>query len=78
MGVVASYLQQAEDGALRDPVDWNPEFSRRARGLTVYAALRQLGRSGVAELVDRLCAWLGALRRAARAACRGRGARAGR
>jgi glutamate/tyrosine decarboxylase-like PLP-dependent enzyme len=56
MGIVASYLQQTEDAALRDPVDWNPEFSRRARGLTVYAALRQLGRSGVAELVDRLCA----------------------
>ncbi len=56
MGVVASYLQQTEDAALRDPVDWNPEFSRRARGLPVYAALRQLGRSGVAELVDRLCA----------------------
>ena len=55
MGVVASYLQQADDVDLRDPVDWNPEFSRRARGLTVYAALRQLGRSGVAELVDRLC-----------------------
>jgi glutamate/tyrosine decarboxylase-like PLP-dependent enzyme len=37
-------------------MDWNPEFSRRARALPVYAALRSLGRSGVAELVDRLCA----------------------
>ncbi len=35
--------------------DWTPEFSRRARGLSVYAALRYLGRSGVAELVDRCC-----------------------
>jgi glutamate/tyrosine decarboxylase-like PLP-dependent enzyme len=35
--------------------DWTPEFSRRARGVPVYAALRALGRSGVAELVDRCC-----------------------
>jgi glutamate/tyrosine decarboxylase-like PLP-dependent enzyme len=33
-----------------------PEFSRRARGFAVYAALRTLGRSGVAELVERCCA----------------------
>jgi len=33
-----------------------PEFSRRARGFSVYAALRSLGRSGVVELVDRCCA----------------------
>jgi len=42
-------------GAERDPVDWTPEFSRRARSVPVYAALRHLGRSGVAELVDRCC-----------------------
>jgi glutamate/tyrosine decarboxylase-like PLP-dependent enzyme len=54
MSVSASYLEQG--GAVRDPLDWNPEFSRRARSLPVYAALRSLGRSGVAELVDRLCA----------------------
>ncbi len=35
--------------------DWTPEFSRRARGLPVYAALRALGRRGVAEIVDRGC-----------------------
>jgi glutamate/tyrosine decarboxylase-like PLP-dependent enzyme len=35
--------------------DWNPEFSRRARGVPIYAALRTLGRSGVADLVDRCC-----------------------
>ena len=37
-------------------MDWTPEFSRRARGIAVYATLRALGRDGVAELVDRLCA----------------------
>ena len=36
----------------RDQLDWNPEFSRRARGFPIYAALRSLGRSGVAELVS--------------------------
>ncbi|HVE68228.1 MAG TPA: aminotransferase class V-fold PLP-dependent enzyme [Solirubrobacteraceae bacterium] len=35
--------------------DWTPEFSRRARGVPVYAALRSLGREGVADLVDRCC-----------------------
>ena len=55
IGVQAAYLIQAEEGGPRDQVDWTPEFSRRARGFTVYAALRQLGRSGVAELVERCC-----------------------
>ena len=40
----------------RDPLDWTPEHSRRARGFSTYAALRSLGRSGVAELVERTCA----------------------
>jgi glutamate/tyrosine decarboxylase-like PLP-dependent enzyme len=35
--------------------DWNPEFSRRCRGVPVYAAIRSLGRDGVADLVDRCC-----------------------
>ena len=35
--------------------DWTPELSRRARGVPVYAALRGLGRAGVADLVDRSC-----------------------
>jgi glutamate/tyrosine decarboxylase-like PLP-dependent enzyme len=43
------------DPASREPIDWTPEYSRRARGFAVYATLRALGRSGVAELVDRLC-----------------------
>ncbi|HEY6378547.1 MAG TPA: pyridoxal-dependent decarboxylase [Candidatus Dormibacteraeota bacterium] len=55
MTVQAEYLVQSEAGGPRDPVDWNPEFSRRARGFTVYAALRSLGRSGVADLVERSC-----------------------
>jgi glutamate/tyrosine decarboxylase-like PLP-dependent enzyme len=36
-------------------MDWNPEWSRRARGFPVYAALRQLGRDGLAELIERCC-----------------------
>ena len=57
MTISAAYLIQ-DDGAqrVRDQVDWVPEFSRRARGFAVYAALRSLGRSGVAELVERCCA----------------------
>jgi len=39
----------------RDEMDWNPEFSRRARGFPTYAAIRQLGRSGIARLVERCC-----------------------
>jgi glutamate/tyrosine decarboxylase-like PLP-dependent enzyme len=40
---------------VRDPKDWNPEWSRRGRAFTVYAAIRALGRSGIAEMVDRCC-----------------------
>jgi glutamate/tyrosine decarboxylase-like PLP-dependent enzyme len=54
MSVTAAYLVQDAEGP-REPMDWTPEFSRRARGLAVYATLRALGRDGVAELVDRLC-----------------------
>ena len=45
----APYLPAAADG--RDGSSWVPESSRRARGFAVYAALRSLGRRGVAELV---------------------------
>jgi glutamate/tyrosine decarboxylase-like PLP-dependent enzyme len=51
MSVQASYLEQGTNA--RDPMDWVPEFSRRARGVGVYATLRSLGREGVADLVDR-------------------------
>ena len=52
MGMQASYLVRAEGPG--DPLDKVPELSRRARGVPVWAALRSLGRSGVAELVDGL------------------------
>ena len=55
MQVRAAYLSHA-DSSMRDPMDYNPEFSRRARGFAVYATLRALGRSGVVDLVDRCCA----------------------
>ena len=55
MTISASYLVQTA-GRERDPFDWVPEFSRRARGFTVWAALRFLGRSGVVDLVERCCA----------------------
>jgi glutamate/tyrosine decarboxylase-like PLP-dependent enzyme len=55
LGSHASYLVHSE-GSERDPFDWNPEASRRARGFPVYAAIRSLGRSGIADLVDRCCA----------------------
>ncbi len=56
LGIRSAYLLHSEPDAGRDPLDWNPEHSRRARGFTTYAALRALGRSGVAELVERTCA----------------------
>lgn len=49
----APYL--THDADARDEMEWNPEWSRRARGFPTYAALRQLGRQGVAELVERCC-----------------------
>ena len=49
----ASYLTHAEDA--RDQMDWNPEWSRRGRGFATYAALRQLGREGVTDLIERTC-----------------------
>ena len=54
MSVQASYLEQG--AGARDAMDWNPEFSRRARSVGVYAVLRSLGRDGLADLVDRTVA----------------------
>jgi glutamate/tyrosine decarboxylase-like PLP-dependent enzyme len=48
----AAYLMQGE---LREPYIYTPEASRRARGIEVWAALRSLGRDGVADLVERTC-----------------------
>ncbi len=50
----ASYVQNSPDK--RDPNDWTPEFSRRARGIAVWAALKSLGRAGVRDLIERGCA----------------------
>jgi glutamate/tyrosine decarboxylase-like PLP-dependent enzyme len=47
------YLTHAVEA--RDAIDWTPEWSRRARGVATYAALRQLGSRGVAEMVERCC-----------------------
>lgn len=55
MALRAPYL--VYDSVARDQLDWNPEWSRRARGFATYAALRQLGRCGVAELVEGCCRW---------------------
>jgi glutamate/tyrosine decarboxylase-like PLP-dependent enzyme len=52
MAVRAAYLPS--DGA-REPSDLTPELSRRARGVDVWAALRSLGRSGLAEMFERNC-----------------------
>lgn len=49
----ASYSLPIED--LRNPKDWNPEWSRRARAFPAYAAIRALGRAGIAALVERCC-----------------------
>jgi glutamate/tyrosine decarboxylase-like PLP-dependent enzyme len=49
----ASYLTHADEG--RDELDWTPEHSRRARGFATYAALRELGRTGISDLVARCC-----------------------
>jgi glutamate/tyrosine decarboxylase-like PLP-dependent enzyme len=51
---VAGYLTPGQAGE-RDPDAYTAEFSRRARGFPVWAALRSLGRAGVADLVERCC-----------------------
>jgi glutamate/tyrosine decarboxylase-like PLP-dependent enzyme len=53
MSMSASYYIKAGE---RDPWDWVPQISRRARGIGIWAALRSLGRKGLAELVERSCA----------------------
>ena len=50
----AYYVETA--GGERDPYNWVAESSRRARGFPIYAALRELGREGVVDLIDRCCA----------------------
>jgi glutamate/tyrosine decarboxylase-like PLP-dependent enzyme len=65
----ASYLVYGT--AERDEFRWVPEFSRRARGFATYAALRSLGRSGVAELIDRCCGLAARMAKGLRAASEG-------
>jgi len=55
MSSTAAYLVQVDESEGREPMAYTPEFSRRARAVPVYAAVRSLGASGVAELVDRCC-----------------------
>jgi glutamate/tyrosine decarboxylase-like PLP-dependent enzyme len=55
MGLTAAYLPVAHEEG-RMPTEWVPELSRRARAVPVYAALRSLGRQGVAGIVENCCA----------------------
>ncbi|GAC1349634.1 MAG: hypothetical protein NVSMB27_24600 [Ktedonobacteraceae bacterium] len=52
MAVSAAYLPSS---STRDPANFTPELSRRARGIEVWAALHTLGRSGLADLIERTC-----------------------
>lgn len=54
MSMTAGYFI-APDGGGRDQMNWNPEWSRRARGVVAYAALRSLGREGIARIVSEAC-----------------------
>lgn len=53
MTMPAPYKVEVEN--VRDQIEWGPEWSRRARGIPIYAALRTLGRNGVAEMIERCC-----------------------
>jgi len=54
MAITAEYLPTESEQ--RNPADFTPELSRRARGVEVWAALHALGRAGLAELIERHCA----------------------
>ncbi len=53
MTIPVAYKVEVEN--VRDQFEWSPEWSRRARGIPLYAALRTLGRNGVAEIIERCC-----------------------
>ena len=53
MAITAEYLPTAT--SQRNPSDYTPELSRRARGVEIWAALRHLGRAGVSRLIERCC-----------------------
>src|SRR5215813_10022813 len=52
MSISSAYLNPGER---REPMQWGPESSRRARGVEVWAALRSLGRDGLHDLIERCC-----------------------
>jgi glutamate/tyrosine decarboxylase-like PLP-dependent enzyme len=54
MAITADYLPTQSE--FRNPADFTPELSRRARGVEVWAALRSLGRDGLADMIERNCA----------------------
>ena len=56
MAIEASYLVQGGAGAPYVPFEWVPEFSRRGRGIPVYAVIRALGREGIASRISQNCA----------------------
>jgi len=53
MAITAEYLMT--ETQFRNPSDFTPELSRRARGVDVWAALKSLGKQGVAAMIDRCC-----------------------
>ena len=53
MTIPAAYKVEVEN--VRDQFEWGPEWSRRARGIPLYAALRTLGRNGVAKMIESSC-----------------------
>ena len=59
MAISAAYL--SSDGDARDQIDWTPDWTRRARGFAIYAAIRELGRNGIENLIDRSCQYAAAL-----------------
>jgi len=54
MAITAAYLSP---GQRREPMQWVPESSRRARAIEIWAALRSLGRRGLANLIERTCSY---------------------
>lgn len=60
MSIEASYLPSAAQGE-RNPSSFVPELSRRARGFAAWSMIRALGRSGIAEMVERHCDFAAAL-----------------
>ncbi len=56
MTMDASYVEDSLDRGVRNQFDWGPQWSRRARAIPTYAAIRALGREGISEMIARACA----------------------